>query len=323
MKAAVVTRYGPPEVVEVRDVPTPEPGEGEVRVRAHVTTVSSGDSRVRALRVPRGMGLAVRLKFGWSAPKQPILGVEAAGEVDAVGPGVERWQVGDRVVVSRGFDFGCHAEHVVVAQDGTLARIPDGWSYADAVALLFGGGTALTFFDLGKPVAGERILVNGASGAVGTMAVQLAKHRGLQVTAVCSGANAELVESLGADEVLDHTKVDVTRGADRYDLIMDTHGSTPFGRMKGQLKPGGRFLMVSGGLGATIAAGWQKPVHTTGMNADPVGADAYEELMALAGNGVLRPVIDRTVPLADIAEAHRRVDGGHKVGAVVVALDGG
>lgn len=322
MRAAVVTRYGPPEVVEVQEVPDPEPGEGEVLITAHATTVSSGDSRVRALRVPRGMSLAVRLKFGWSAPKQPILGFEAAGVVAAVGDGVEGWQVGDRVVASRGFDFGCHAEQLVVAQDGAIARLPDDWSYADAVALMFGGTTTLKFFGMGNLAAGESLLVNGASGAVGTMAVQIAKHLGAHVTAVCSGKNVELVESLGADEVIDYTIVDVTRGGDRFDVIMDTHGSTPYGKVKGLLKPGGRFLMVNGDLGPTIAATWQKPVLSAGLNDEPAGGVEGREIMALAGNGVLRPVIDRTVALDDIAEAHRHVDTGHKVGSVVVTFNG-
>jgi NADPH:quinone reductase-like Zn-dependent oxidoreductase len=322
MRAAVVTRYGPPEVVEVRDLPAPEPGEGEVRIRTHATTVNSGDTRVRALRVPRGMSLAVRLKFGWSAPKQPVLGFEAAGEIDAVGEGVTDWQVGDRVVASRGFDFGCHAEQLVVAQDGTIARLPDDWSYGDAVALMFGGVTTLKFFGMGKLATGESILVNGASGAVGTMAVQIAKHLGAHVTAVCSGKNVELVEGLGADEVVDYTTIDVTRGGDRFDVIMDTHGSTPYGRVKGLLKPGGRFLMVNGDLGPTIAATWQKPVLSAGLNDEPAGAEEGREIMALAGNGVLRPVIDRTLAFDDIVDAHRHVDTGHKVGSVVVTLNG-
>jgi len=318
----VVERYGPPEVVKVKDVPTPEPGEGEVRVRSHATTVNSGDSRVRALRVPTGMSLAVRLKFGWSAPKQPILGFDAAGEVDAVGAGVSDWQVGDRVVASRGFDFGCHAERLVVAGDGAIARLPDDWSYTDAVALMFGGATTLKFFAMGKLAAGESLLVNGASGAVGTMAVQIAKHLGARVTAICSGKNVELVESLGADDVVDYQKIDVTRGGDRFDVIMDTHGNTPYSRMKGLLKPGGRFLMVNGDLGPTIAAMWQKPVLSAGLNDEPAGAEEGREIMALAGNGVLRPVIDRTVAFDDIVEAHRHVDTGHKVGSVVVTFNG-
>jgi NADPH:quinone reductase-like Zn-dependent oxidoreductase len=268
------------------------------------------------------MSLAVRLKFGWSAPKQPVLGFEAAGEIDAVGEGVTDWQVGDRVVASRGFDFGCHAEQLVVAQDGTIARLPDDWSYSDAVALMFGGVTTLKFFGMGKLAAGESILVNGASGAVGTMAVQIAKHLGVRVTATCSGKNAELVESLGADEVIDYQKIDVTRGGDRFDVIMDTHGSTPYGRVKGLLKPGGRFLMVNGDLGPTIAATWQKPVLSAGLNDEPAGAEEGREIMALAGNGVLRPVIDRTLVFDDIVDAHRHVDTGHKVGSVVVTLNG-
>ena len=192
MKAAVCERYGPPEVVQIRDVPKPVPADGEVLVQAFATTVNSGDSRVRALRVPRGLGLLMRLKLGVTKPKNSVLGFELAGQVEAVGSAVTTFQVGDRVILSRGFDFGCHAEYVTVAEQGAIAKIPDSMSYQDAVALCFGGTTAITFFRLGKLVAGEALLINGASGAVGTIAVQLAKHLGAEVTGVCSGANAEL-----------------------------------------------------------------------------------------------------------------------------------
>jgi len=197
MKAAVCQRYGPPEVVQLAEVPTPVPADDEVLVEAFATTVNSGDTRVRALRVPRGLRLPMRLKLGVTKPKQPILGFEVAGQVEAVGRAVTRFQPGDRVVLSRGFDLGCHAEHVTVAEQGAIAKIPEDLSYQDAVAVCFGGTTAVSFFRLGKLAAGESLLINGASGAVGTMAVQLAKHLGAEVTGVCSGAHAELVGGLG------------------------------------------------------------------------------------------------------------------------------
>ena len=215
MKAAVCERYGPPEVVQVREVPKPVPADGEVLVKAFATTVNSGDARVRALRVPRGLGVAMRLKLGLTKPKQPVLGFEMAGQVEAVGSAVTRFQPGDRVVASRGFDFGCHAEYVTVAERGDIAKIPDALSYQDAVALCFGGTTSLVFFRLGKLAAGETVLINGASGAVGTLAVQLAKHLGAEVTAVCSAANAELVSGLGADHVIDYRTEDFTRNGRR------------------------------------------------------------------------------------------------------------
>jgi len=323
MKAAVCERYGPPEVVEIREVPTPVPADGEVLVKALATTVNSGDTRVRALRVPRGLRLPMRLKLGLTKPKQPILGFEMAGQVEAVGRAVTGFQPGDRVVASRGFDFGCHAEHVTVADQGAIARIPENLSYQDAVALCFGGTTALSFFRLGKLGPGETVLINGASGAVGTMAVQLAKHLGAEVTAVCSGANAELVRCLGADHVIDYTTEDFTRNGQRYDVIMDNHGNAPYARVKDSLQPGGHFLMVVGDLPQMLAATWQKATIGPNRNDSSTIAEKYETLMSLASQRVLKPVIDSVLPFMQIVEAHRRVDGGHKVGSVVLTFGQG
>jgi NADPH:quinone reductase-like Zn-dependent oxidoreductase len=320
MKAAVCERYGPPEVVQIREVPKPAPADGEVLVKALATTVNSGDTRVRALRVPRGLRLAMRLKLGFTKPKQPILGFEMAGQVEAVGRAVTRFQPGDRVVASRGFDFGCHAEYVTVAEQGDIATIPEHLNYQDAVALCFGGTTALIFFRLGKLAPGETVLINGASGAVGTMAVQLAKHLGAEVTAVCGAANADLVSGLGADHVIDYQAEDFTRNGQRYDVIMDNHGNAPYARVKGSLQAGGRFLMVVGDLWQMVAASWQKATISASRNDSSKPADNYRTLMSLAEQGVLKPVIDSVLPFAQIVEAHRRVDGGHKVGSVVLTF---
>jgi NADPH:quinone reductase-like Zn-dependent oxidoreductase len=321
MKAAVCERYGPPEVVEIREVPKPVPADDEVLVEAAATTVNSGDARVRGLRVPRGLGLAMRARLGFTRPRKPILGFEMAGRIEAVGPAVTGFQPGDRVVLSRGFDFGCHAEYATVADRGAIVGIPEGLGYQDAVALCFGGMTALIFFRRGKLERGETVLVNGASGAVGTMAVQLAKHFGAEVTAVCSGANAELVAELGADHVIDYTAEDFTHGGERYDVIMDTHGNAPYGRVKRSLRPGGRFLMVVGGLGQMIAASWQKPVISSREGDMGDAGECYRTLMDLASQGAVRSVIDSVRPFDQIVEAHRRVDGGHKVGSVVLSFD--
>jgi NADPH:quinone reductase-like Zn-dependent oxidoreductase len=317
MKAAVCERYGPPEVVQIREVPTPAPASGEVLIRAAATTVNSGDARVRALRVPRGLGVAVRLRFGLIKPRQPIFGFDVAGRVEAVGAGVTRFQRGDRVVASRDLDFGCHAEYVTVSEQGAVAAIPDTLTEQAAVALCFGGATALDFFDRGRLAAGETVLINGASGAVGTMAVQLAKHRGAEVTGVCSGANAEQVRNLGADRVIDYTADDFTRNGQRYDVIVDNQGNATYGHVKGSLAPGGRFLMVYGELWPTIAASWQKAVVSG--TAKP-SADHLRTLLSLAEQSVLKPVIDSVLPFAQIAEAHRRVDTGHKVGSIVLTF---
>ena len=319
MKAAACTRYGPPEVVEIKDVPTPAPDDGEVLVKAAATTVNSGDARLRALNVPRGMRVPARLRLGLTKLRQPILGFEMAGQVQAVGAGVSGVQPGERVVVSRGFKLGCHAEFAVVPAQGALVRIPAQLSDQDAVALCFGGSTALYFFQRGKLAAGETVLINGASGAVGTMAVQLAKHSGAEVTAVCSAANADLVRSLGADHVVDYKAEDFTRNGQRYDVVMDTHGNAPYKRIKDSLRPGGRFLMVVGNLAETLAATRQKATITGTPNADAIAA-SYRTLMTLAEQGAIKPVIDTVLPFTQIVDAHRRVDSGRKVGSVVLTF---
>lgn len=319
MKAAVCTAYGPPEVVQIQEVPTPTPGDGEVLVKAAATSVNSGDARLRALNVPRGMRVPARLRMGLTKLRQPILGFEMAGRVDAVGPGVSGLQPGERVVVSRGFRFGCHAEFAVVSAQGSVVKVPEQLGDQDAVALCFGGSTALYFLGRGKLAAGESVLINGASGAVGTMAVQLAKHAGAGVTAVCSAANADLVRSLGADHLIDYNAEDFTRNGQRYDVVMDTHGNAPYKRIKNSLKPDGRFLMVVGDLVETLAASRQKATISGTPNDDAI-ARSYRTLMGLAGQGAIKPVIDTVLPFTQIVDAHRRVDSGHKVGSLVLAF---
>ena len=263
------------------------------------------------------MSALVRLTMGVTKPRRPVLGFEVAGRVTEVASGVTAFQPGDRVVASRGFKFGCHAEYITVAEHGQVARIPDNVSYDAAVALCFGGSTALHFFERGKLSAGDSILINGASGAVGAIAVQLAKHRGAEVTAVCSSANVDLVRGLGADHVIDYTTQDFTQNGQRYDVIMDTHGNAPYARVKDSLNPGGRFLMVVGDLFQTVASTWQQA--TIGGTVKVTG-ETYRTLMSLAEQGVLKPVIGTVLPFEQIVEAHRRVDDGHKVGSIVLTF---
>lgn len=317
MKAAVCERYGPPDVVQIKDVPMPVPKAGELLVESRAATVNSGDARLRALRVPRGMSPLVRLTMGVTKPRRSVLGLEVAGRVTEVASGVTGFGPGDRVVASRGFKFGCHAEYITVAEHGQVARVSDNVSDEAAVALCFGGSTALYFLERGKVRAGDSILINGASGAVGTIAVQLAKHRGAEVTAVCSSANVEVVRELGADHVIDYTAHDFTRNGYRYDVVMDAHGNAPYARVKDSLKPDGRFLMVVGDLLQTVGATWQR---ATIGGTSKVSGEIYRTLMSLAEQGVLKPVIDTVLPFEQIVEAHRRVDGGHKVGSVVLTF---
>lgn len=320
MKAAVCERYGPAEVVVIKDVPTPSVREGDVLIRVKATTVNIADVRIRAVRVPRGLAIPTRLAMGVLRPRNPIFGLEVAGIVERVGAKVRAFAPGDRVVASRGFKLGGHAELMAVAETGAIAAIPGGVSDTDAVALLFGGITALTFFDRAQLRAGEHILVNGASGAVGVMAVQLAKQRGAQVTGVCSAANAELVRSLGADHVIDYASRDFTRDAVRYDLVMDNVGNAPYARVRHLLQPGGRFLMVIGDLLQMLAATRHSDVVGSGKEDAALSSRYYRLLMDMAAAGQIRAVIDRTFPLEQIVAAHRLVDTGHKRGSVVITV---
>jgi len=320
MRAALIDRYGPPEVVRIAEVPDPTPGPDELLVRIRATTVNSGDARVRALRVPRGLSLMMRLALGWNGPRQKIGGFEAAGIVEQVGANVTRFRVGDRVVASHGFKFGLHAERATFTESDAVAKIPDGMSDVDAVALLFGGATAKYFFRKGGLKAGQNVLINGASGAVGIMAVQLARAARARVTAVCSSRNAALMLELGADRVIAYDRADFTQDAARFDLIMDNHGNAPFGRVRHMLKPGGRFLMVIGDLWGMLTTPLHREIVPTQDDGTSTTAAVYASLLEMAEEGTLRPVIDTVLPFEEIVAAHRRVDGGHKVGSVVLTF---
>jgi NADPH:quinone reductase-like Zn-dependent oxidoreductase len=319
MKAAVYRRYGPPDVVRIEEVARPDPKTNQLLVRVRATTVSAGDSRLRSARVPPGFGLMMRLAFGIFGPRRHTLGWEFAGEVVAVGPSVARFVPTERVFGTR---MGSHAEYVV-APEGSVALIPHNLTFEDAAALVFGGMTSLFYLrDKAKVQPGERVLINGASGAVGTAAVQLAKHFGATVTGVCSAANAELVRSLGAERVIDYAREDFTQTGETYDVILDAVGNCPFGRGKHALAPGGRLLLVVASLGQMLG-GMLRPSRAGRRVLTGVGATRAEDLRflgTLAESGALRPVIDRTYPLARIVDAHSYVDTGRKRGNVVVTL---
>jgi NADPH:quinone reductase-like Zn-dependent oxidoreductase len=319
MKAAVYRRYGLPDVVQIEDVPRPDPRPNEVLVRVRATTVSAGDARLRSARVPPGFGMLLRVGFGFRGPRKPILGWDFAGEVAAVGPSVSGFAPGDRVF---GMRMGSHAEYVAVPAS-SAAPMPLGLSFEDAVALIFGGMTCVVCLrDKGKVQPGERVLVNGASGAVGTSAVQMAKHFGAIITAVCSAGNAPLVRSLGATRVIDYAKEDFTQTGDRYDVILDAVGNCSFARCERTLSPGGRLLLVVASLGQ-ICGAMLRPSRTGRQVLTAVGSQRIEDLAylgTLAESGALKPVIDRTYPLARIADAHAHVDTGHKKGSVVITL---
>ncbi len=323
MRAAICTTYGPPDVVQVVEVPMPSPGPDDVLIRVKASTVDVADARIRALRVPRGLKLPSRLALGVFKPKKAVLGMILAGAVEAVGENVTRFKVGDSVFGTSVFDFGCHADYRCLPADGAVAHLPNGLSFEEAAALCFGALAAITFYRCCKLQHGERVLVNGASGAVGTAAVQIAKHHyGAHVTGVCSGANAELVKSLGADEIIDYTKDDFAKGEASYDTIVDAVGNAPFSRVKHLLGKKGRVLLVIGDLWQMIQAGFNKQIVSGEEDggAKTITADVMQQIVDLSESGQLKPVIDRAYPLEEIVAAHAYVDIGHKKGNVVLSF---
>lgn len=322
MLAAWCPRYGPPEVLDVREVPAPTPADGEIAIAISHATVTSGDRRIRALDVPLGFKTLSRLMFGLRRPRRPILGMEAAGTVTEVGHGVTAFAPGDRVFVFDGSGMGCWATQKCIAADGPVVRIPDGVDDEQAAALAFGGTTMLDFYRRGALQAGERVLVNGASGGVGTAAVQLGRVQGAEVTAVCSTRNIELVRELGATSIIDYTTTDVATTGQTFDMIVDTAGTMPFGRARRLLRPGGRLLVVLGTLLDMVAAPWRSRTTPFRVVAGPasVHREDMETIARLAASGDYHAVIDRRFPLSEIVAAHRHVDTGHKRGNVILMM---
>ncbi|MDQ3235481.1 MAG: NAD(P)-dependent alcohol dehydrogenase, partial [Pseudobdellovibrionaceae bacterium] len=299
MKAIIYETYGPPHVLQLKEMPQPVAKDDEVLVAVRATTVSSGDARMRALNVPYGFGLLSRLALGVFAPRTKILGMEFSGVIAAVGAKVSKFEVGASVFGMSPTFGGCYAEYRTFPESGPLAIKPSRITFEEAAALCFGGTTAHDFLRRGKLQRGERLLINGASGAVGTATIQLAKHLGAHVTGVCSTANLELVRSLGADAVIDYKAEDFTRNGQTYDLIMDTAGTAPYARVKGSLRSGGRFLMVLGGLPESLGALWVNMTtnHKVVAGVAKVLPEDVRLLAELAEAGTYKAVIDRTYPL--------------------------
>lgn len=322
MSAAVYRRFGGPEVVHIADVPRPRPAAGELLVRVRATTVSAADHRARSRDIPPGLLLPSSLVLGFFRPRCPILGMDVAGDVVEVGDGVDGFRPGDAVLGMLGGRFGGHAEYAILTASDAVTAAPTTLPAAEAVALVFGGLTAQAYLRQAKVGPGTKVLVNGASGAVGTAVIQLAAAAGAEVTGVSSAANHELVRSLGAAHVIDYATDDFATGETRYDVVVDCVGNAPVSRVSGVVVPGGAVLLVSANLRSLLAAGGH--ARRLGITVVTGPGDYRPEDLAhvvgLAERGAFRPVIDRTFSFDEIADAHRFVDRGRKRGNAVVTI---
>jgi len=320
MKAAVHTRYGPPEVVRVAEVEKPAAKGNEVLVRVHATTVNRTDCGLRAAKP-----FIVRFFTGLSRPRVTVLGNEFAGQVEAVGPGVTSFKVGDRVFGYNGSSFGAHAEYMVMPEDGLLATMPASLTYEEAAPSTEGSHYALSLIRNAKIQKGQDVLVNGTTGAIGSAAVQLLKHLGASVTAVCDSERLELVKDLGADRVIDYTAEDFTKDDQRYDVVLDAVGKSSFGRCRRLLKPGGIYLSTDlGPLSQNPILALVTPLFGGKKVMFPIPKDEPEMVRyfkALIESGAFRPLIDRRYRLDDIVEAYRYVETGQKTGNVVISVE--
>ncbi len=323
MYAYTYSRYGSPDVLEYVQVPTPTPKATEVLVRVFATTVSAGDWRARSLTVPAGMGLIAPLVFGINSPRKPILGTEFSGIIEAVGGDVSNFQTGDAVIGFPGANFGAHAEFIVMPADGKIVKKPDNLSFSEAAAIPFGATTAYDFLiNKGHLRAGEKVLINGASGSVGSACVQLAKHFGAEVTGVCSAANADLVKAIGADRVIDYNAEDFTKDGTLYDMVVDTVGTAPWSRSQHALVENGRMLVISGSTSDMILGGLKARLCGKRLKSGVASesAELLNTVVELASNGHFNPVIDRCFDFSQMVAAHAHVDTGHKKGNVLVTV---
>lgn len=322
MKAVIATSYGSPEVLQLQEVEKPTPKDNELLIKVHATTVNAGDDRMRSFNVPPLFWLPARLTLGFTKPKQPIFGMELAGEVEAVGKEVMRFKVGDQVFASTFTEnFGAHAEYKCLPEEGAVVAKPPTMIDEEATTLPISANTALFFLKAANIQPGQKVLIYGAAGSVGTFAVQLAKYFGADVTGVCSTGNVALVKSLGADQVIDYTQEDFTKSGETYDIIFDAVGKTTFAQCQNALKRNGSYLHTV--MVLPEVQGWWYALTTgkkvIGGTAVP-RREALVFLKELVETGRLKVVIDRCYPLEQIVEAHCYVETGHKKGNVVITV---
>ncbi len=301
MKAIICTKYGPPNVLQLQNVEKPKPKKNEVLVKIHATSVSTGDCRIRGFNSPLLFWIPMRIILGFRKPRKPILGVELSGEIEDIGTDVTQFKKGDQVFALTELNLGGYAEYTCVHESGLIALKPTNVTYEEAAVIPFGGTSALHFLRKGQIKKGQRVLIYGASGSVGTAAVQLAKYFGATVTAICSSSNLDLVTALGADNVIDYMKEDFTKRGEHYDIIFDAVGKYKKSLCTDALMPNGKYVSVNGMMAK-------------------VSKEDMNLLKQLAETEKLKPVIDRTYRLEEIAEAHIYVEKGHKKGNVSITL---
>ena len=331
MKAIVYTEYGTPDVLQLKEVAKPTPKDNEILIRVYATPINYGDITARnfsnispsEFNMPMPLWLPARIAFGFRKPKNPILGSELAGEIEAIGKGVKKFKKGDQVFAYLGMSMGANAEYLCMPEDGTVAIKPANMSYEEASAVPYGGIMALSLLRKVNIQKGQKVLINGASGGIGSLAVQLAKYHGAEVTGVCSTPRLKYVRSLGADKVIDYTEEDFTKNGERYDLIFDILGRSSFSRCKKSLKQNGRYLLASFKIGkfvqmlGTSIIGSKKVICA-------MASEKPEDLIflkELVEAGKVKTVIDRCYPLEQTAEAHKYVEKGLKKGHVVITLE--
>lgn len=326
MKAIVCTAYGPPEVLEIRDLPKPVPKDDEILVRIRATTVGAADCELRRFDFPLWIWLPVRLAFGVWRPRRRILGQELAGDVEAVGGRITSFKPGDKVFAATGIGLGAYAEYISLRErpaTGTIATMPANLGYAEAAAVPYGAGEAWGFLQKAGVRPGQRVLINGAGGSFGTYAVQLAKDLGAHVTAVDSARKHETLRAIGADRVIDYATEDFTAGTERYDVIFDVVRASRSARMMGMLTDHGHLIMANAGLLALVRARWagRGTGKHVSMASSGVTAAELAHLRDLIEAGRLRPILDRQFRLEDMVEAHRYAESHQKVGNISVAVD--
>jgi NADPH:quinone reductase-like Zn-dependent oxidoreductase len=322
MKAMMYAQYGPPEVLQLKEVEKPAPQENEVRIKVHATSVTKYDCWMRSCTSPPGFGLLMRIAAG-RTPKQSILGTELAGEIEAIGKDGTRFEIGDPVYGYPGMNLGAYAEYICLPEEAVASK-PANLTYEEAAAVLQGALTAWFFLRKANIQPGDKVLIFGASGGVGGYAVQLAKHHfGADVTGVCSTSKMAYVKSLGADQVIDYTKEDFTQNGQVYDVIFDTVGKTSVSRTKRSLKENGWYLLATFGLPMLVQLLWLSKTSNLNLEfgtlAEKNGDMVF--IKELVEAKVIKPIIDKSYPLEQAAEAHRYVETGHKKGNVVITVD--